>query len=128
MSLLQGFNLPAPAWNGQMVQSQPQQQRSERRCAAISGSLLFFTTVSSPLLPISSKQQRRRQSLRHQGCTALLLPPPPSLASQLPPTSKTAVKQLAGREALPQTPALRPSSSAPCKFLYPPPKFIQKNI
>ncbi|KAM1782128.1 hypothetical protein ACFX11_040622 [Malus domestica] len=32
-------------------------------------------------------------------------------------TSKTAVKRLAGREALPQTPALRPSSSAPCKFL-----------
>ncbi|KAM1584505.1 hypothetical protein ACFX1Z_037476 [Malus domestica] len=105
MSLLQGFNLPAPAWNGQMVQSQPQQQRSERRCAAISGSLLFFTTVSSPLLPISSKQQRRRQSLRHQGCTALLLPPPPSLASQLPAISKTAVKRLAGREALPQAPA-----------------------
>ncbi|KAM1807089.1 hypothetical protein ACFX11_030147 [Malus domestica] len=126
MSQLQGFNLSAPAWNGQMVQSQPQQQRSERRCAAISGSLLFFTTVSSPLLPISSKQQRRRQSLRHQGCTALLLPPPPSLASQLPPTSKTVVKRLAGREALPQTPALRPSSFAPCKFLYPPPKFIQK--
>ncbi|KAM1263264.1 hypothetical protein ACFX2G_028898 [Malus domestica] len=99
MSLLQGFNLSAPARNGQMVQSQPQQQRSERRCAAISGSLLFFTTVSSPLLPISSKQQRRRQSLRHQGCTALLLPPPPSLASQLPMTSTTAVKRLAGREA-----------------------------
>ncbi|KAM1305434.1 hypothetical protein ACFX2F_022975 [Malus domestica] len=117
MSLLQGFNLSAPAWNGQMVQSQPQQQRSERRCATISGSLLFFTTVSSPLLPISSKQQRRRQSLRHQGCTALLLPPPPSLASQLPPTSKTAVKRLAGREALPQTPALRPSSSFPTKSL-----------
>ncbi|KAM1272128.1 hypothetical protein ACFX2J_032861 [Malus domestica] len=34
-------------------------------------------------------------------------------ASQLPTTSKTAVKRLAGREALPQTPALRPSSSFP---------------
>ncbi|KAM1965479.1 hypothetical protein ACFX15_045810 [Malus domestica] len=61
-------------------------------------------------------------------CTALLLHPPPSLASQLPTTSKTSVKRLAGRKALPQTPTLRPSSSAPCKFLYPPPKFIQKNI
>ncbi|KAM1263185.1 hypothetical protein ACFX2G_028826 [Malus domestica] len=33
--------------------------------------------------------------------------------AQLPPTPKTAVKRLAGREALPQTPALRPSSSFP---------------
>ncbi|KAM0986333.1 hypothetical protein ACFX13_013772 [Malus domestica] len=38
---------------------------------------------------------------RHPPCSALLLHPHPSLASQLPPTSKTAVKRLAGREALP---------------------------
>ncbi|KAM1892815.1 hypothetical protein ACFX14_035931 [Malus domestica] len=91
--------------------------RQPSSAAVVTSRTLHHHLCSSPLLPISSKQQRRRQSLRHQGCTALLLHPPPSLASQLPPTSKTAVKRLAGREALPQTPALRPSSSFPTKSL-----------
>ncbi|KAM1329160.1 hypothetical protein FF2_013093 [Malus domestica] len=41
-------------------------------------------------------------------------------------TSITVVKRLAGHEA--STAASPSSSSAPCKFLYPSPKFIQKNI
>ncbi|KAM1126797.1 hypothetical protein ACFX19_042683 [Malus domestica] len=53
--------------------------------------------------PAASTVTQPRQLLLPQTASSvlLLLPPPPSLALQLPPTSKTAVKRLAGREALP---------------------------
>ncbi|KAM1502231.1 hypothetical protein ACFXTO_027604 [Malus domestica] len=53
--------------------------------------------------PAASTVTQPRQLLLPQTAFSvlLLLPPPPSLASQLPPTSKTAVKRLADREALP---------------------------
>ncbi|KAM1772089.1 hypothetical protein ACFX11_046829 [Malus domestica] len=55
-------------------------------------------------------------------------PPPPSLASQLPPTLKTAVKRLAGREALPQTPSSPSAFVLPANSPSPSPKFIQKKF
>ncbi|KAM1079857.1 hypothetical protein ACFX2B_014375 [Malus domestica] len=57
------------------------------------------SSLSAPTPPFSSSS------------VLILLPSPPSLASQLPTTSKTTVKRLAGREALPQTRAPLPANS-----------------
>ncbi|KAM1346277.1 hypothetical protein ACFX13_036343 [Malus domestica] len=58
-----------------------------------------FTESEAQEWPAASTVTQPRQLLLPQTASSvlLLLPPPPSLASQLPPTSKTAVKRLAGR-------------------------------
>ncbi|KAM1760742.1 hypothetical protein ACFX12_003587 [Malus domestica] len=73
-----------------------------------------FLTAADPVMP---EQELKDCEINLKDCRPMLPCPPPSLASQLPPTSKTAVKRLAGRETLPQTTALRPSSSFPTKSL-----------
>ncbi|KAM1426325.1 hypothetical protein ACFX15_018045 [Malus domestica] len=96
-----------------------------------------FLTAADPVMP---EQELKDYEINLKDCRPMVLdalfmlfssksprqylhqylktPRGPAMASlSLPPTSKTVVKRLAGREALPQTPALRPSSSFPTKSL-----------